>query len=127
MQTRTPNQVWRRGVQSQDTRHRLVAAAIALLTGAVMVGAASSSIRSAAGQGMVCGPRAGVIAGLAKMYKEVPAAIGLAANGSVVEHLLAPDGSWTIIMTMPGRLTCIVATGDRWETRTVRPVGEQPS
>jgi hypothetical protein len=29
---------------------------------------------------------------------------------------VSPGGTWTIMMTVPGGPTCIVATGKQWET-----------
>ena len=55
---------------------------------------------------------------------EEPVAIGLASNGDVLEVIAAPDGAtWSIILTSPGGLTCMLAVGDNW-TPINRKAGE---
>ena len=43
--------------------------------------------------------------------------MGLASSGGVVEVVASEDGtSWSIIVTLPGGVTCLVASGEDWET-----------
>ncbi len=65
---------------------------------------------------MVCGERSVMVDGLLKNYAEAPVSIGLASNGSVIEVFASPDRSWTIVMTRPNGLSCVVAAGEDWET-----------
>ena len=63
----------------------------------------------------MCGERNVVIASLEKTYSEVPASMGLENTGGVIEVLAAPDGSFTILITRPNGLSCIMAAGENWE------------
>ncbi len=63
----------------------------------------------------VCGARAQVMTTLDGKFSEKPVSMGLAANGTVVEVLNSPDGTWTIVMTTPGGVTCLLAAGDHWQ------------
>ncbi|MFM2129220.1 MAG: hypothetical protein RL477_766 [Pseudomonadota bacterium] len=63
-----------------------------------------------------CAPRATMLAQLQGDYRESPVAMGLANNGGVIEVLRSQDrGSFSIIITMPDGVTCMVAAGERWE------------
>ena len=64
----------------------------------------------------ICGTRDAALAYLARQYGERPRAIGLAANGQVVEVLASQSGSWTMLVTRPDGLACVVASGEAWET-----------
>lgn len=66
-----------------------------------------------------CGPRAAVVAHLAEKYSETRQSIGLAANNMVMEVFASLDsGSWTITVTSPEGLTCLVASGQGFEPVT---------
>lgn len=54
-------------------------------------------------------------------YDERPVAFGLASSGQVVEVLVSPTGSWTIIATMPNGAACVIAAGEGWETVPAAP------
>ncbi len=72
----------------------------------------------------VCGDRDKVLAALAADYAEQPVAVGVEANGGVIEVLEAPDGStWTIILTYPKGPTCLMASGDSWQNLVAKPQG----
>lgn len=64
-----------------------------------------------------CAPRKRVVDGLASTYGETRRAMGLGGNNAVVE-MFASDasGSWTITVTLPNGLTCLVASGQAYET-----------
>lgn len=64
---------------------------------------------------VLCGERGEVLADLEKTYAETPEARGLASNGSVIEVLVSPTGGFTIILTRPDGLSCVMATGEGWE------------
>jgi len=64
---------------------------------------------------VMCADRKTVVAGLEKRYSEEPVSIGLASNGSVLEILASPTGTWTIIITRPDGVSCVMAAGDSWE------------
>ncbi|MHC8493443.1 hypothetical protein ACTU44_12120 [Thalassospira sp. SM2505] len=74
--------------------------------------------------GPVCGDRQKVIASLADKYAEEPVAIGVTANGGVIEVLKSPHGeSWTILFTYPSGPTCLVASGEAWQDLEARIKG----
>lgn len=63
-----------------------------------------------------CAPRDRVIAQLSERFGEARQSIGMAAGDRVVEMFASPDtGTWTITMTMPSGLTCIIGAGEAWE------------
>jgi hypothetical protein len=55
---------------------------------------------------------------LGKRYGETPVSLGLQTNGHVLQVFSSPEsGSWTILSVAPSGIGCIVAAGDRWQTR----------
>ena len=80
------------------------------VSGALLIGWSAFSPPAQA-QAM-CGQRRAVIANLEKTYSEAPVSIGLASNGSVIEVLASPSGSFTIILTQPNGLACVMAAGE---------------
>ncbi|MEY8839229.1 hypothetical protein AB9K41_09400 [Cribrihabitans sp. XS_ASV171] len=64
-----------------------------------------------------CAPRDVVIARLADRYGEARRGIGLVQQGSVMEVFASEEtGTWTITVTMPDGTTCLVASGQAYET-----------
>ncbi len=62
-----------------------------------------------------CDSRESVLKTLAKKYQESPVAVGVTNNGGLVEVLSASKGStWTIIVTTPQGVSCLVAAGEAW-------------
>ena len=66
-----------------------------------------------------CAPRDQVVAVLAKNYGEARAGIGLNGDARVMEMFVnATTGTWTITVTLPDGQTCLVATGEQFQTVT---------
>lgn len=54
---------------------------------------------------------------LDQKFAEQPSALGLQANGHLVEVFVSNDGtSWSIVVTRPDGWSCIVAVGQNWES-----------
>lgn len=81
---------------------------------AALVGLAASGVAHAQ---RPCQERTAVLAKLAKDFQETPVAIGMAANGGVLEVLAAraDKDTFTIIVTMPNGLSCLLASGRHFE------------
>lgn len=63
-----------------------------------------------------CADHGQVVERLAQSYGETRQSIGLGADNSVVEVFASMDtGSWTITVTRPGGLTCLVAAGQAYQ------------
>ena len=63
-----------------------------------------------------CAERATVVERLSATYGEVRQSIGLAPNNSVVEVFASAEtGTWTITVTNPAGVTCLVASGQAFE------------
>lgn len=63
-----------------------------------------------------CAERERVLAQLTQKYGEARQGMGLAANNSVVEVFASTEtGSWTITVTSPNGVTCLVASGQAYE------------
>ncbi|SHJ42132.1 hypothetical protein SAMN05444404_2037 [Ruegeria lacuscaerulensis ITI-1157] len=64
-----------------------------------------------------CAPRPDVLQRLAETYGETRRGIGMARQGTVMEVFASDEtGTWTIIVTLPNGLTCLVAAGEAYET-----------
>ena len=63
----------------------------------------------------VCGDRAEIVARLESAYQEKVVAVGMAGTGNVVELFLSTRGSWTLLLTQPIGISCLIAAGDNWE------------
>ena len=75
---------------------------------------------SAAAQQPLCTERSEVVNQLSSQYSEATVAMGIANNGGVVEILSSQRGtSWTIILTMPNGVSCMIAAGENWESLPV--------
>ncbi len=71
-----------------------------------------------------CGERGRVLKALSDRYQEMPVAMGLDANGGVLEVLSGNSGkTWTILITMPNGVSCLVAAGEHFESLTVAKSG----
>ena len=96
----------------------LGATAVALM---LLVGAHAS----ASAQG-VCTSHAEVTRQLHTKYAEARVALGLADNGGVVEVFSSGDGAtWTLVLTMPNGVSCLLASGEAWETIAESVLGPQ--
>lgn len=70
----------------------------------------------AAQQTRNCAPRDAVIERLASTYGETRQSIGLGSRGAVIETFASDEtGSWTITVTTPNGMTCLVASGQSFE------------
>jgi hypothetical protein len=66
--------------------------------------------------GPACVKRTDLIKHLESKYHEAPAAVGLADNGSLLEVFASKSGeTWTVTVTMPNGISCMVATGQQWQ------------
>ena len=69
-----------------------------------------------------CAPREAVVERLGAKYGESRQSIGLGSNNSVVEvFALTETGTWTIVVTTPAGLTCLVAAGQAFEALAEAP------
>lgn len=63
-----------------------------------------------------CGERAQIIRQLEERYGETRRSVALAPNRGVVEvYASAETGTWTILLTLPTGITCLVAAGEAFE------------
>jgi len=92
---------------------RSPATIVLALIGAMLTGAAVA-VPSAA-QPANCNQRVEIVRHLATVYAEAPVALGTASNGGVVELFISKDGrSWTLIVTAPDGVACMIAAGEDW-------------
>ena len=70
----------------------------------------------AAAQGGNCAPREVVLEMLGESYGETRQSIGLGAQGQVMELFASEtSGTWTIALTLPNGITCLMAAGEAYE------------
>ncbi len=81
----------------------------------ILASVVAGALASPATAQMVCSERDKFLKHLGDGYREAPIAMGLASNGMILEVLASATGSWTIILTKPTGLSCVVASGEAWE------------
>ncbi len=75
----------------------------------------------------LCGERSALVERLEREFSETPQALGLSEDGALVEIMVSPTGGWTILVTYPMRPSCVVATGEGWESLLVPVPAGQPA
>ena len=63
----------------------------------------------------ICSDREDIVSQLTEDYNETSIGIGLATNGSVLELFVSPEKTWSVIVTTPHGITCLVTAGEHWE------------
>ncbi len=80
---------------------------------------------SAAQARTVCGERKAVVASLEKTFSEAPVSMGLGSTGAIIEVFASPFSTFTIILTRPDGVTCVMAAGENWEDLPKRLAGTE--
>ena len=70
-----------------------------------------------------CAPRDVVLTILAERYGETRQSIGIGTDNQVMEVFASEEsGSWTITVTLPNGMTCLMASGQSFEELTEGPL-----
>ena len=70
---------------------------------------------ASAGQMPACGERTQLVKAMNHIFDEKPRASGLMSSKELFEVFVAPNGTWTILITNPQGISCIAAAGENWE------------
>ena len=72
-----------------------------------------------------CAARGEVVAKLAQRFGETLRSVGLQrADGLVEVYASEKTGTWTILVTRPDGMSCLLAAGELWEEEPKRAPGE---
>ncbi len=64
----------------------------------------------------ICGSHNTVSDKLKKSYSEAPVSMGLTMGGGIIEVFASDEGTWTMVITQPNGVSCLIAVGQDWET-----------
>lgn len=96
------------------------------LTTAAFAGLAVAGSAGAA-ENMICGKRESIIDQLEVKYGETARVMGFSRGAGVVEvYANDQSGSWTILITNPSGMSCLMAAGEAFESMDF-PKGEAPA
>jgi len=98
----------------QKGRHMSKQFLFSMAVGAMILTSASQAFSQSSQRN--CGARDQVVTTLAERYGESRQSIGLGANNQVVEvYASLETGTWTITITLPDGMMCLVASGQAYE------------
>ena len=91
---------------------------VAAVAGTILLG--NAAMPPVANAQTVCGKRAEIISQLERKYGETRRSVGVQQGRGVVEVFAsAESGSWTILVTDPRGMSCLMAAGEAFETESV--------
>ncbi len=71
-----------------------------------------------------CAERGFIVKQLDKKFKEGRIATGIMAKHGLMELYVSKDtGTWTVLLTSPRGLSCVIAAGENWESMPVKIAG----
>jgi hypothetical protein len=74
-----------------------------------------------------CLDRGDMVSKLGTSFKELPVEAGVTDGGGVVELLRTANGeSWTLILTYPSGLSCMMAAGQAWHMQSAPDQPKEP-
>lgn len=62
-----------------------------------------------------CGTRDLMVSTLAAQYNEIPLHRGLTPEGTLVEVFSSKIGTFTVVVTVPTGMSCLVTAGTHWQ------------
>ena len=75
-------------------------------------------------QQAVCGARDEIVSRLENGYQETASGAGpIVGGGAVIELYTSDAGTWTLVLTQPNGVSCLIAVGKNWETLKPKPTG----
>ena len=86
----------------------------------------SVMLSPASAQQAVCGDRNEIVARLESGYQESTTGVGLSATGGLIELYTSEKGTWTLMLTQPNGVSCLIAAGDNWEQVDRPKAASQP-
>lgn len=87
----------------------------AILARALVAAGLLAATPAAEAQGRPCAERATVIERLHDRFGETRRSIGLNRENVVEVFASAETGTWTILITTPNGMSCLLASGEMWE------------
>ena len=84
----------------------------------LLAGAVFSSVMCLAAPAtaqMVCGNHADIEKRLQDGYSEARTGVGLAHNNALIELYTSENGTFTIVLTRPNGMSCLMAVGEDWQ------------
>ena len=63
----------------------------------------------------VCDRHDRIVQSLTDRYDEAAASIGLDSEGNLFEVFTSDRGSWTVLVTNPKGVACVLAVGEAWD------------
>ena len=99
------------------------------LTAALLAAGASLAVSTTAAQAqMQCHQHKEVLGKFADTYKEAPVAGGLTQDGRLLQVLSSgDDGTWTIVLSKPDGMTCVIMAGEAWRKLDPKPAQNDPN
>ncbi|MBB5571635.1 MULTISPECIES: hypothetical protein [Rhizobium] len=92
------------------------------LIGTALLATAILYPNSAASQAMLaCAERGDIVAFLEAHYSEKLSAIGQLDPKNIIEIFAAESGSWTMMITSISGRSCVILTGQNWESIPALP------
>ncbi len=77
---------------------------------------------------MVCGDRDSIVEQLETRYGETRRSLGLQRGRGVVETWANDEtGTWSIVVTTPQGMTCLMAAGDAFQAETLTKASDTPA
>ena len=90
--------------------------------------ALAASLSTPADAQMVCGQRDKIIQQLESKYGETRRSVGLQQGRGLVEVFASEEtGSWTILVTDPRGMSCLMAAGEAFQVEQVASRNETPT
>ena len=83
---------------------------------ALSLGLAGLLVLPTLGRAAQCAPHDTLAVDLAHQFGEQPRSMGLAQDNTVMELYASDTGTWTLTVTLPNGMTCLVAAGDNFES-----------
>jgi len=74
----------------------------------------------------VCGEHQKLIDRAHKQYKEVQSFIGVSDSNKLVEVLVSPTGTWTVLATGTDGESCVTLSGSGWEVHHYKTLQDGP-
>ena len=118
-----------RTVEQESSRRAGRAGLIGTVVGGSVVGTIVTAIRqvfpAVAGVGIVlwafpaaaavCGPRTEIVSRLLAGHAEIAVSMALGTDGNIYETYASDERTWTLVVTRPTGLACVIATGNGYE------------